>query len=472
MTRQSNRGPNHRGREAFSVAQRSVSSTLKNDGKHDLVLERVELDHGIWSALGQPPARIPQGAEVRWGSESNGFMTGTEGTALYAVGTTGAKLKVYWDNPFVGDNTFTQELELPPPNGGPGVPDYIAFDPMRPNNVKTPLEPVQFETGSDIEITYRFQQAPAEEAFVSPTPTAQPDPSEPRTPVVPVNAPTTVQDPAAPRKLIYIGLTSSSAFHEEKSLSKQVGTAGMISITKGSYSWVKRDSDFESQTAFIPTDRREKLNALEAANDPIVWTHEGERRTIAPEQRLLALRSLAAAFGRCDPDLNPNADTSFTKRLCISAHHCYDYTNQREDVLWGDKAPSCTLTLFNEGDNHGVLQGLADIFPTAFANVEDLMLSACNMGQDFLPDAPKLFALFKNLKTIWAYEGSSPGPSDSTSSKVLAHSSTAGLLGWETASRRPGAAEDIKKMCKDVRNKGGGPCVMWVDGSYVKHERT
>lgn len=455
-----------------TVAQRSVSSTLKNEGKHDLVLERAELDHGIWSALGQPPLRIPQGAEVRWGSESNGFMTGTEGSAIYSVGTTGARLRVYWDNPFVGDNTFTQELAPPAPGGGPGIPDYVPFDPMRPNHIKTPLEPVQFESGSDIEITYRFQQAPAEEAFAAPPPTAQPDPTEPRTPVVPTNASTTVQDPAAPRRLIYIGFTSTSALHEEKSLSRHVGAGGMISITAGNHSWVLRDNDFEAQTQFIPPDRREKLKALEAANDLIEWTHDhGVTKTIDPKLRLYALRSLAAAFGRCDPELTPNADTSFTKRLCISGHHCYQYTNERQDVIWGDNFPSCTLTFFTAGDNHGILQGLADIFPKAFANVEDLMLSACNMGQHFLEDPPKLFDLFKNLKTVWAYEGSSPAPSDSRETKISKFSSTAGIVGWETASRRPGAAEDIKKACKDVRNQGGGPCVMWVDRTYIKHER-
>ncbi len=459
------------------MAQRSVTSTLKNEGKHDLILESTTLDHGIWSAAGQPPARIAQGAEGRWGSESNGFMTGTEGTAIYAVDGTGAKLTVYWDNPFVGDNTFTQSLAQPPANQGSGVPDYVPFDPMRPNYAKTPQEPVQFESGSDISIKYRFQELEqqADEPATPAAPAATQDPSEARVAAAPPDTPTTVKAPAPPRRVIYIGLTDPSAAHEEKSLSKQVGAGGMLSITPTSHGWVMKDKDFEARTSTIPADRREKLKALEAATDALEWSYPNEAyvEKLAKDLRLYTLRALAATFAQCDPELNPSADTSFTKRMCISGHHCYKFTNQRNDIFWGAPGhakPRLVLTLFNGNGNSSVLAGLADIFPKAFGNVEDLFLSACNTGWETDEIGPGFFKVFKGLKTVWAYEGLSPPPADSSLSNdaVGKYTSTYAINRWELASRPAGAAEDIKKACAEARTKGAGPVVMWIDGKYSK----
>ena len=455
------------------MAQRSVACTLKNESKHDLVLDRVELDHGIWSAAGQPPARVARGAEGRWESESNGVMTGTEGTAVYRVGDTGALLTIYWDNPFVGDNTFTQILFPPAQGAGPGVPDYVAFDPMRPSSVKTPTEPSDFASGSNIAITYRFQQAePLDEQISAATPTAQPDADAPRVAAAPPAKPTTVRDPSPPRRLIYIGFTTTSAHHEDKSLAKHMGASSLISITSSNHAWVEQDKDFEARTPLIPKERRDKLKALEEATDLVEWTEAGLHLKLDRKLRIFALRALAATFARCDEDLDPNADVSFAKRLCISAHYSPPMTGDRRDVMWGapgHAVPHRLITFFSEGGNQGVLQGLAEIFPKAFAHVEDLMLSACNTGQEDLELAGKLFGLFKNLKTIWAYEGSSPGPADSNKPlPAYVHSSTRGICEWEVASREAGAKDAIQKACRDLRSKGGGPSVTWIEGKYSK----
>jgi hypothetical protein len=60
---------------------------------------------GEWSV--SPPATIAAHTTVVWGSESNGFLTGTQGDATYQVGGTNATTEVTWDNPFFGTNSYT-----------------------------------------------------------------------------------------------------------------------------------------------------------------------------------------------------------------------------------------------------------------------------------------------------------------------------------------------------------------------------
>src|SRR3954454_18434095 len=72
----------------------------------NLPLDRVDygLMHGKWNIV--PPPVVNRGA--LWGSESKGFLTGTEGYATYRVpGYPQEALVIYWDNPFVGSNSFT-----------------------------------------------------------------------------------------------------------------------------------------------------------------------------------------------------------------------------------------------------------------------------------------------------------------------------------------------------------------------------
>ena len=76
---------------------------LMNFTGEKLLRKEHNLDHGIWTPDDTAP---PLGEEVdSWESESNGFMTGTEGTALY-TGPSGS-VKLWWNNPFVGSNKFS-----------------------------------------------------------------------------------------------------------------------------------------------------------------------------------------------------------------------------------------------------------------------------------------------------------------------------------------------------------------------------
>jgi hypothetical protein len=60
------------------------------------------------------------------------------------------------------------------------------------------------------------------------------------------------------------------------------------------------------------------------------------------------------------------------------------------------------------------LTGLNKVFPIAFAQVEDVMVSACNTGHTKRLEQYR--KMFPNLKTIWAYAGYSPSGTSSTGS--------------------------------------------------------
>lgn len=93
------------------MAARSVKCIFVNDTDRRLRLKQpATLDHGIWSKGtdpgGQPPRELGPGAQATWESESSGFMTGTEGRAVYEADD-GATVEVWWDNPYIGDNKFS-----------------------------------------------------------------------------------------------------------------------------------------------------------------------------------------------------------------------------------------------------------------------------------------------------------------------------------------------------------------------------
>jgi hypothetical protein len=98
------------------MAARSFSITVVNyTGR---VFNRTSLNHGVWSneEACVPPEQRPKVSlnddgdvipgVIFFESESQGFMTGTEGSVDYvndAIGT----VSIYWDNPFIGSNEFS-----------------------------------------------------------------------------------------------------------------------------------------------------------------------------------------------------------------------------------------------------------------------------------------------------------------------------------------------------------------------------
>ena len=90
-------------------ARSATVFVLNASGKDlNLVVQSQHLDHGEWSGNGMPPNTIPGMGFGRWESESDGFMTGTEGRVSYTMAGMGGNNQVqfHWDNPYAGSNTY------------------------------------------------------------------------------------------------------------------------------------------------------------------------------------------------------------------------------------------------------------------------------------------------------------------------------------------------------------------------------
>ena len=95
------------------MAARSVQVTFINKTDQSLTRLGYNLSHGEWSSsegnAETPPATIDAKQEnAQWASESDGFMTGTEGVCTYAIAS-GGSVEVTWDIPFLpaGDNSYS-----------------------------------------------------------------------------------------------------------------------------------------------------------------------------------------------------------------------------------------------------------------------------------------------------------------------------------------------------------------------------
>lgn len=91
-------------------AARSTQVSVVNWTGCQLRLQNTWLDHGIWTSA--PDAIVNDGNTGRWQSESNGFMTGTEGHVIYDAencgnpALNGKRVQLHWNNPYVGSNSY------------------------------------------------------------------------------------------------------------------------------------------------------------------------------------------------------------------------------------------------------------------------------------------------------------------------------------------------------------------------------
>ncbi|SCZ29366.1 aegerolysin family protein [Afifella marina] len=100
------------------TAARSTLVQFQNGTNAFLTRQSWNLAHGIWTEDMLPPEQIGAGSAaqpltVSWESESDGFMTGTEGSVTYLLQDGQTTLYVYWDNPFVGSNGYDIKLDGP-----------------------------------------------------------------------------------------------------------------------------------------------------------------------------------------------------------------------------------------------------------------------------------------------------------------------------------------------------------------------
>ncbi|WP_441248318.1 aegerolysin family protein [Kitasatospora sp. McL0602] len=92
---------------------RSAVVNLENRTGCELRLYDSWLDHGIWDRSAQDNAAlVGDGGRAQWESDSNGFMTGTEGHAVFVTQNCAAQnlnrrvVEVHWDNPYYGSNSY------------------------------------------------------------------------------------------------------------------------------------------------------------------------------------------------------------------------------------------------------------------------------------------------------------------------------------------------------------------------------
>jgi hypothetical protein len=89
------------------MSARSVEIKFVNDTDYELDLVNAKLSHGEWVPNRYPPEKIHPMSTVEWGSESKGFMTGTEGLVTYSISAPAkGNVEAKWDNPYAGPNGY------------------------------------------------------------------------------------------------------------------------------------------------------------------------------------------------------------------------------------------------------------------------------------------------------------------------------------------------------------------------------
>ena len=93
---------------------RSVEAQIRNETGQPFNCGAAVLDSGVWGSM--PAAQIVTGSKATFRTESNLASInknqtryasgGPEGSVTYAIGTTGYSVKISWDNPIVGSNSY------------------------------------------------------------------------------------------------------------------------------------------------------------------------------------------------------------------------------------------------------------------------------------------------------------------------------------------------------------------------------
>ncbi|PHM69655.1 aegerolysin family protein [Xenorhabdus sp. KJ12.1] len=79
---------------------RSTDITIYNNTSKTLTISSMELLHGQWAH--KPPYNIFPNGSGYFRSESNGFLTGTEGIAKYRLRDNSSMFTINWDIPYWG----------------------------------------------------------------------------------------------------------------------------------------------------------------------------------------------------------------------------------------------------------------------------------------------------------------------------------------------------------------------------------
>ena len=96
--------------EGLLNSSRSVVIEVDNATNQAFTLTASGHSHGGFAAT--PAVSIGPASSTVFGSQSEGFLTGCEGTATYTLGD-GTQLFIHWDNPYTGGNSGDGHLTGP-----------------------------------------------------------------------------------------------------------------------------------------------------------------------------------------------------------------------------------------------------------------------------------------------------------------------------------------------------------------------
>ncbi|MGI0116507.1 aegerolysin family protein [Zooshikella sp. RANM57] len=123
------------------MAARSTLVIFQNLTGETLSLTNAKLDHGVWTQNMYPPEKVSPDDKVQWASESDGFMTGTEGSVTYHC--TDGSVYIHWDNPYIGGNSYSDQApdgyEITR-SGGSGDNATVTFVLQKKTDVKKTIE--------------------------------------------------------------------------------------------------------------------------------------------------------------------------------------------------------------------------------------------------------------------------------------------------------------------------------------------
>lgn len=92
-------------------------ATIFNNGGRALILHNMNVSHGVW--VTNPPQRLEAHSSAAFRTDSDGFMTGTEGWMTWVPEGSSAWITIHWDLPFSGTNTCESLFSR-------GTPSYAA----------------------------------------------------------------------------------------------------------------------------------------------------------------------------------------------------------------------------------------------------------------------------------------------------------------------------------------------------------
>lgn len=96
-------------RPANSAAERSIDITLVNEPESALIWTDSGLDYGKRKIVA--PDSIAPGDKGRWMLESAGMATGCEGWMNWKIGENGPMVKLRYDNPWSGSNSYSNWVD-------------------------------------------------------------------------------------------------------------------------------------------------------------------------------------------------------------------------------------------------------------------------------------------------------------------------------------------------------------------------